>query len=113
MVQFLTNSWKDYLLGRPGADEGNANMDAYGLAMKAGTDRKLKLAALLDDPDTVFVVVEKTSRILLLHSPKNFGGKFNRPKDKLVALIGFGVEAACIELEISKLLDDVNIIAPP
>jgi hypothetical protein len=50
--------------------------------------------------------------IMILHSPKNFGGTRTHPHNKVICMLGPGSQAICILLDLNMAFIDLNIVVP-
>jgi len=92
-----SNTWKQFFLSHPKNEQGNSNMGAFSIALKAGNSKIEKLSALTEE-GTVFVAADSDKQIVLFHHPKNLGGTRSRTTDKIVCLVGFGSETTCVQI---------------
>ena len=61
---------------------------AAGSILKAGFSEEEMLQSLVEEIDTVILAANVNNKIMILHSPKNFGGTRSRPdnnEDPLVS----------------------------
>eukprot|EP00957_Ditylum_brightwellii_P198665 15141796-Ditylum_brightwellii.AAC.1 len=79
---------------------------------EAGKTQKEKLRSLTEDADTVFLVADDEKNIVILHSPKNFGGMRTRPTNKVAAMIGLGSTAIGVLINEKVALEDCNLVTP-
>jgi hypothetical protein len=49
---------------------------------------------------------------MILHSPKNFGGTRSRPDNKVVCMLGLGVHATYVHINLRTALGDCQIVVP-
>ena len=104
MTMVNSNSWKQYYEILPGDDEGNKNMRSFSdFSSDTSTDGVSKLRDLVEDPNTVFLGASN-GKILILHSPTNFGGTRTRKSNKLACLTGLGPKAIGIVLDEKSIL---------
>jgi hypothetical protein len=85
-------NWANYFINRANNDAGNRNLQLQAfsdiLGSKVSTEAMLR--DLVDEIDTVILAADAKRNIMLLHSPKNFGGTRSRPDNKVICMIGFG-----------------------
>ena len=106
-----SNTWKQFFLSHPENEQGNSNMGAFSIALKAGNSKIEKLSALTEE-GTVFVAADSDKQIVLFHHPKNLGGTRSRTTDKIVCLVGFGSETTCVQINEKIALLDCNTVTP-
>ena len=106
-----SNTWKQFFLSHPENEQGNSNMGAFSIALKAGNSKIEKLSALTEE-GTVFVAADSDMQIALFHHPKNLGGTRSRATDKIVSLVGFGSETTCVQINEKIALLDCNTVTP-
>jgi len=71
-------------------------MAAFSSTLKAGSSQEEKLLSLVEEIDTVILAADANNKIMILISPKNFGGTRSRPDNKVVCMLGLGVLATSI-----------------
>ena len=92
------NSWKQHLHSLPGDYEGNINMVNFTkYCTKFVTSMISKLRDLVEDEDVIFLGNIK-GKIILFHSPTNFGGARARTKNKVACLFCLGPKATAVLL---------------
>ncbi len=72
----------------------------------------MKLRALVKEIDTVILAADLNKNIMILHSPKNFGGTRSHPKNKVVCMLGVGPRATYILPYLNTALADIQIVVP-
>ena len=72
----------------------------------------MKLRALVEDMDIVILAADWNNTIMILHSPKNFGGTRSHPENKVVCMLGIGSRVTCICLDIKTAFKDIQLIVP-
>ena len=98
------NSWNDYFDSLPGDDEGNKNMAIFSeFCSNTKASASSKLRDLVEDADTVFLGAYN-GKVIVLHSPTNFGGTRTRKSNKLACLTGLGPEAIGVLLNEESIL---------
>jgi hypothetical protein len=70
------------------------------------------LKAITSTPEIIALAVTEESKIVVLHSIKNFGGSLIRPQDKVLALQGVSHDAKVVELIVDSALKDFKSKAP-
>jgi hypothetical protein len=53
---------------------GNQNLKAFRKILSSNNNNVTKLWQLVEEIDTVILAADANYRIMILHSPKNFGG---------------------------------------
>jgi hypothetical protein len=80
--------------------------------LSSGDSNKVKLQALVEDIDTVILAADLNKNIMILHSPKNFGGTRSHPKNKVMCMLGVGPQATCVLLDLNSAFRDIQLIFP-
>ncbi len=90
-MQTQTN-WSDWFTNHTSNDKSNRNMQPYSNTISSIDLDFEKIKSLVKDIDTVGLAADETQNmnIMIFHSPKNFGGTRNQPKNKVVGMIGMG-----------------------
>ena len=65
---------------------------------------------MVEDIDTVILVTDLNISIMILHSPKNFGGTRSHPKNKVVYMLGVGSRAIGVLLDLKTAFKDIHLI---
>eukprot|EP00957_Ditylum_brightwellii_P171036 13020023-Ditylum_brightwellii.AAC.1 len=105
----LQRAWKEVFNLLPENKQGNRNISAFSLALKASKSQKEKLRSLTEDVDTVFLVAADKKNIVILHSPRNFGGMRTRPTNKVAVMIGLGSMAIGVLINEKAVLEDCHL----
>jgi len=107
-------NWANYFINRANNDAGNRNLQlqAFSDILGSKVSTKAKLRDLVDEIDTVILAADAKRNIMLLHSPKNFGGTRSRPDNKVTCMIGFGARAASILPDLNSAFVDTRIVVP-
>ncbi len=71
-----------------------------------------KLRSLVKEIDTVILAADASRNIMILHSPKNFGGTRTLPDNKVSCMLGLGSQAICILIDLKTALTNCNIVVP-
>jgi len=66
----------------------------------------------VEEIDTVILAADANNKIMILHSPKNFGGTRSRPDNKVVCMLGLGAHAMCVLIDLRTALADCLIMVP-
>jgi hypothetical protein len=105
-------TWSDWLINHASNDAGNRNLQAFSDVLGSDVNKGTKLQQVTKEVDTVILTANASNRIMLLHSPRNFGGTWTRPANKLVCMIGMGPQAVSILVNLNSALVNCNIIVP-
>jgi hypothetical protein len=105
-------NWATYFVNHASNDAGNRNLQAFSDVLGSEVSTEAKLRDLVDELDTVILAADANRNIMLLHSPKNFGGTRSRPDNKVTCMIGFGARAACIFPDLNSAFADIRIVVP-
>jgi hypothetical protein len=87
-------------------------MQAYSDILSSTDSDFEKLRALGEDIDTVVLAADATRNIMILHSPKNFGGTRTRTESKVVGMIGLEAQATWVQINLVSALANCNIVVP-
>jgi len=66
----------------------------------------------VEEIDTVILAADANNKIMILHSPKNFGGTRSRPDNKVVCMLGLGAHTMYIFIDLRTALADCQIVVP-
>jgi hypothetical protein len=58
--------------------------------LSSGDSNKAKLQALVKEIDTIILAADLNRIIMILQSPKNFGGTRSHPENKTMCMLGIG-----------------------
>jgi hypothetical protein len=105
-------NWATSFVNRANNDAGNRNLQAFSDVLGSEVSTEAKLRDLVDELDTVILAADAKRSIMLLHSPKNFGGTRSRPDNKVTCMIGFGARAASILPDLNSAFVDTRIVVP-
>jgi hypothetical protein len=106
------SNWVNWFINHPSNDEGNKNLQSFSNILSAGLSEELKLKQLVKEIDTVILAADANKNILILHSPKNFGGTRSRPSNKVVRMIGLGNQGTYVSIDLNSALTDHCIAIP-
>jgi hypothetical protein len=67
---------------------------------------------MVKEIDTVILAANASGNIMILHSPKNYGGTRTCPDNKVVCMLGLGPHAICILLDLKTAFLDISIMVP-
>jgi hypothetical protein len=107
----MHSSWADWFINNKSNDAGNRNLQAFSEILSSGDSNKAKLQALVEKIDTVILAADSNGDIMILHSPKNFGGTRSHPKNKVVCMLGVGPQAICILLDLNTVFRDIQLLS--
>ena len=100
-----SNNWQQFYESLPGDDEGNKNMVSFSeYCSNVSNDNDSKLRELVEDGDTVFVGT-MNGKIIIMHSPTNFGGTRSRKTNKIACLMGLGTISTGVLLNEESVLE--------
>ena len=91
---------------------GHQNLKAFSKILSSNDNDVTKLRQLVKEIDMVILAADANNRIMILHSPKNFGGTRTQPKNKVVCMLGMGTQAVSILVNLNSVLANCNIIVP-
>ena len=106
------SNWIDWFVNHPSNDEGNRNLLSFSDILGAGISNDEKLKQLVEEIDTVILAADANKNVLTLHSPKNFGGTRSRPTNKVVCMIGLGVQGQYVSIDLNSALANHRIAIP-
>ena len=66
----------------------------------------------MEEIDTVILAADANNKIMILHSPKNFGGTRSRPNNKVVCMLGLGAHTMYDFIDLRTALADCQIVVP-
>jgi hypothetical protein len=101
-------NWATYFVYHVNNDAGNRNLQAFSDVLGSEVLTEAKLRDLVDELDTVILAADAKRNIMLLRSPKNFGGTRSRPDNKVTCMIGFGARAASILPDLNSAFVDTR-----
>jgi hypothetical protein len=81
---------------------------AFSKILNSNNNDVTKLRQLVEEIDTVILAADANNRIMILHSPKNFGGTRTRPENKVVCMLGMGTQAVSILTNLNSALANCN-----
>jgi len=108
------SNWRDYFMNHPNTNAGNDNMTAFTAALAMELNNDKRVTALVEEINTVILAVaaDADKKILIIHSPKRFGGTRSRTTDKIVCLTGLGAEAQRIIINEATAIKACKIKTP-
>jgi hypothetical protein len=104
------SSWANWFINHDSNYAGNRNLQAFSDILSLGASNKAKIQALVKEIDTVILAADASRNIVILHSPKNFGGTRNHPDNKVVCMFGLGPQTVCILLDFNMAFTDLSIV---
>jgi hypothetical protein len=93
------SSWANWFINHDSNDAGSRNLQAFIDIISSGDSNNAKLQALVEEIDTVILAANASRNIMILHSPKNFGGTRTHYNSKVVCMLGLGPQAICLLLD--------------
>ena len=112
MTTHKHTNWAGYFVNHASNEAGNRNLQAFSDILGSEVSTEAKLRDLVDELDTVILAADANRNIMLLHSPKNFGGTRSRPDNKVTCMIGLGARSACILPDLNSAFADIRIVVP-
>ncbi len=67
---------------------------------------------LVKEIDTVILAAKAKNKILILDSPKIFGGTRSRPDNKVICMTSLGNQATYVLIDLKTALADCRIVVP-
>jgi hypothetical protein len=67
-------TWSNWFVNHASNHAGNQNLKAFNEILNSNNNDATKLWQLVKEIDTVILAADENKRIMILHSPKNFGG---------------------------------------
>ncbi len=86
----MHTSWADCFINNDSNDAGKRNLQAFSDILSSGDSNEAKLGALVEEMDTVILAADSNGNIMILHSPKTFGGTRSCPENKVVCMLVVG-----------------------
>jgi len=112
-----SNSWKHHFQHLVSADDANSHLPAFKKCTNGDTTDDFSdiiFTALSEDPDAVILAIAPavTGKLKLYHSVQNLGGTRSRPKDKIVAMDGFGPLAIPVLFDSGMIVTKLESATP-
>ncbi len=104
--------WSNWFINHFGNDTGNRNLQEFSIILSSEENEVKKLQSLVKEIDTVNLAAYANNNIMIMHSPKNFGGARTRLDNKGICMIGMGSQTVHILIDLNSALADCNIIVP-
>jgi len=108
----MSTSWKQHFSSLAVNDQGNQNLNEFSGAFSSELSSEEKLRNLVEDMDSMFFAADGEKKVQSYHSLKNLGGTRLRKENKVIALLGVGPVAVCVELSLESALKDCNLKTP-
>ena len=105
----MSTSWKQHFSSLAVNDQGNQNLNEFSGAFSSKLSSEEKLRNLVEDMDSMFFAADGEKKVQSYHSLKNLGGTRLRKENKVIALLGVGPVAVCVELSLESALKDCNL----
>ena len=105
-------NWAEWFINNPNNEAGNNNLQAFSDVLGSEVSTEAKIRDLVDQIDTVILIADANRNIMLLHSPKYFGGTRSRPDNKVSCMIGLGARATSIFPVLNSALEDIHVVVP-
>ena len=109
--QTPSNSWQAYLRATNETNAANKNFDVFIDAMATENLRIAKINTIIEDPDSIMLVVEQ-KKIKFIHSCKKLGGTRTNQTTTVVGLIGQGARAFPIVIDLAKATTSKEVMVP-
>jgi hypothetical protein len=103
-------TWSNWFVNHASNDEGNRNLKAISGILSSNNNDATKLRQLAKEIDMFILAADANKCIMILHSPKNFGGTRTRPENKVVCMLGMGTQSVSILVDLNLALANCNII---
>jgi hypothetical protein len=87
-------------------------MVAFSSILEVGSSQDRKFRSLVEEKDTVFLAANANNKIMILHSPKNFGGTRSRPDNKVMCTLRLGAHTTYVLIDLRTALADCQIAIP-
>ena len=105
-------NWAEWFINNPNNEAGNSNLQAFSDILGSEVSFEAKIRDLVDEIDTVILIADANRNIMLIHSPKNFGGTRSRPDNKVSCMIGLGARATIVFPVLNSALEDIRVVVP-
>ncbi len=87
----MHSSWANWFINHESNGAGNRNLQAFINILSSGDSEEEKLKDLVGEMDTVILAANVSRNIMILHSPKNFGGTRTCLENKVVLMLWLGL----------------------
>jgi hypothetical protein len=105
-------TWSNWFVSHASNDAGNCSLKASSKILNLNNNNATKLRQLVEEIDMVIFAADANKRIMILHSPKNFGRTQTRPKNKVVCMLGMGTQSVSVLVDLNLVPANCNIIVP-
>ncbi len=105
-------TWSNRFINHESNDASNRNLQAFSNSLSSGASNAERLLSMAEEIDTVILAANARRNIMILHSPKDFGGTRTRPDNKVSCMFGLGSQAICILIALNTALTNCNIVVP-
>jgi hypothetical protein len=105
-------NWAEWFINNPNNEAGYSNLQAFSDVLGSEVSIEAKIRDLVDEIDTVILIADAIRNIMLLHSPKKFGGARSHPDNKVTCMIGLGARATIIFPVLNSALVDIRVVVP-
>jgi hypothetical protein len=105
-------TWSEWFTNHPSNDAGNPNLQAFSDTLSSGETKATKLQQVTEEIDTDILAANRSNGIMILYSPRNFGGTRTRPENKLVCMLGMDPQAVSVLVYLNSALAICDIIVP-
>jgi hypothetical protein len=108
----LSTGWSAHFSAFGGSDTANVNMAMFSDAMDADKSKMEKINSLIKEEDTLALVKGKNGKIYTLYGFKKFGRTQLCPELKIGCLIGSGVHANPIIVDLDQITSAKEVTLP-
>ena len=105
-------TWSNWFVNHASNNAANQNLKAFSKILNLNNNDATKLRQLVKEIHAVILAADTSKRIMILHSPKNFGGTQTQPKNKVVCMLGMGTQSVSVLVNLNLALANCNIIVP-
>ncbi len=105
------SSWAGWFINNKAMTQETGIFKLLVKSWVQGIQTKQNYGHWLKKIDTVILAADSNRNIMILHSPKNFGGTRSHPKNKVVCMLGVGPQATCVLLDLNTAFRDLNSLS--
>ncbi len=105
-------TWSNWFINHANNNAGNQNLKDFSKILSSNDNDGTKLRQLFKKIDTVILAADANNCIMILHSPKNFGGTQTQPKNKADCMLGMGTQAVSVLVDYAQRLQTVTSSCP-
>ena len=109
----LHNSWQSHLNAKNSCDAANRNLGAFVKALGNVKTKNDKINALMEDPDSIIVVVNNRCQVKFIHSCKKFDATCTISTVSIGGLVGSGPRASPIIIKVDVATTATEVKIPP